>query len=84
MTQLTTLQITLRSLLQTVMMMTVLVKTIGSFSANVDNTSSVAWIRGSRDEEERSVAAAGHCIHPQEHHDDIGAGNWRVWASPGF
>ena len=46
---------------------------IGSFSANVDNTSSVAQSRGSRDEE-RSVAVAGHGIHPQEHHDDIGAG----------
>ena len=48
-------------------------KTIGSFSANVDNTSSVAWSRGSRDDE-RSVAAAGHGIHPQEHHDDLGSG----------
>ena len=46
---------------------------IGSFSANVDNTSSVAQSRGSRNEE-RSVAAAGHGIDPQEHHDDIGAG----------
>ena len=48
-------------------------KIIGSFSANVDNTSSVAWSRGSRDEE-RSVTASGHGIHPQERHDDIGAG----------
>ena len=47
--------------------------TIGSFSANVDNTRPVAWSRGSRNEE-RSVAAAGHVIHPQEHHDNIGAG----------
>ena len=39
---------------------------IGSFSANVDNTISVAWSRGSRDEE-RSVTAAGHGIHPQEY-----------------
>ena len=48
-------------------------KIIGSFSANVDNTSSVAWSRGSRDEK-RLVTAAGHGIHTQEHNDDIGAG----------